>query len=228
MTPTAIAAETAPVPELGMILRYVGLTAVSFLLLIFTTRAIGQAPLLRFGGNNTPLTGWQPITDSQLTFTLNLPVSWQAIELTTDPSAQTMPPLPTLADSFTGLVADSELLFLGLDEAETAVSHPFVLIAQSQRLTQLTAQQYIAYAQTQFPDTLEILDAAVTTNDLGQMKGQLHFNLLLNDNQWRCTHQFLPSNTTAFLLTTCADINQFTDQQTTFEAILLSFQPLES
>lgn len=216
-----------PVPELGMILRYAGLTAVSLLLLILATRAIGQAPLLRLGGNNAPLTGWQPVTDSQLQFTLNLPDSWQSIELITNPTAQATRPLPALAQFFEALVADSELLFLGMAE-ETAVSTPMVLIAQSQRLAQLTPQQYIAYAQTQLPPNVELLAAEVTTNDIGIVKGNLLFNLQQADVQWRCAHQFVPNNSQIYLITTCAEATLFTHHQAEFDTILLSFQPLDS
>lgn len=219
--------ETAAVPDLSAILRYVGLTAVSLLLLILTTRAIGQAPLLRFGGNNTPLTGWQPITDSQRQFTLNLPDTWQAIDLTRNPTSQQISPLPALADSFAALVADSELLFLGIGQ-ETAVRPPFALVARSQRLAQLTPEQYIAYAQQQLPETVEVIAADVTMNDLGITKGQIRFNLHLTENQWRCAHQFVPGVIEAYLITTCVQADQFNNHEETFAAILLSFQPLES
>lgn len=228
LPPITTSAETMPVPELGMILRYAGLTAVSLLILILATLAIGQAPLLRFGGNNTPLTGWQPVTDSQRQFTLNLPDTWRAIELPTNSAAQDTPPLPVLSQSFAALVADSELLFLGVTGEDTAVPHPIALVAQSERLNQLTPQQYVAYAQQQLPPNIEIITAEVVTNDLGFVKGQLRFNLQQAEAQWHCAHQFVPGNTQVYLITTCATADQFTSHQTVFEAILLSFQPLES
>ncbi len=215
------------IPELGTIVRYVALTAVSLLLLILTTHALGQAPLLRSGGNN-PLVGWQPVTDSQFRFTLNLPEEWQTIDLTTDANAQAADPVPMLADGFAALVADSDLLFLGVGE-ETAVASPFVLVGQSQRLARLSVEQFIAYAQQQLPPTIEVIEAdMVTADELGIVKGQLQLILHQPDDEWHCTLQFVPTNTQIYLPTTCAPAGQFTRFRTDLEVILRSFQPLDS
>ncbi|MEZ4594339.1 MAG: hypothetical protein R3D55_24830 [Chloroflexota bacterium] len=213
-------------PELGMILRYVAVTAVSLLLLILTTRAIGQAPLLRFSGN-VPLPGWQAVTDSQFRFTLDLPDAWQTIDLPYNPAASKTPPIPALADSFAALVADSELLFLGIG-AETAVAPPFTLVSHSQRLNQLTAEQYVAYAQQQLPANITVSSAEVIVNDLGVTKGELTFDLQETTATWRCLHQFVAGPGAVYLLTSCAPANQFSHFATDFTTILSSFQPLES
>lgn len=226
LTPTKTAAAAPTGPDVGMILRYLGLTAVSLLLLILTTRAIGQAPLLRFSGN-APLPGWHAVTDSQLRFTLNLPDTWQAIDLPHNPTASKTPPIPTLANSFAAMVADNDLLFLGIGE-ETAVAPPFILITHSQRLNQLTAEQYVAYAQQQLPPTITVSSAEITVDDLGVVKGQLVFNLPETTGAWRCLHQFVSGDGAVYLLTSCAPANQFTIFAEDFATILRSFQPLES
>jgi hypothetical protein len=218
--------EAASLPDVNAVVRFAGLTALSLLLLIFATRAIGQAPLLRVSGSSTPPIGWQPVTDSQLQFTLNLPATWQAIELTTAPNATILtntPPVPVLVDNFAALVADSELLFLGI-EGDTAVFQTdpiFVLVAKSNRLTRLSAEQLVVYAQQTLPATVQLIDADTA-------KRQLRFDLRYANVDWRCKEQFIPAKSTIYLVTTCASAARFSGYAADFETILRSFQLLDS
>jgi hypothetical protein len=222
--------EVETAPSVGTVLRYAGLTAVSLLLLMLTIRAIGQAPLLRISGNSTPLIGWQPFTDNQHQFTLDLPETWQAIDLTTAPETATLketPPVSTVATSFAALVADSELLFLGLAEDASPTNPAFVLVVRSQRLTRLTADQFVAYAQQQFPENVAVLETDILNNP-EQPKGQLLVALQQAEQTWRCQEQFIPDENAVYLVATCARAAQFSDYLTDFETILRSFQPLNS
>lgn len=229
---TAVPEETLSPPQLHSILLYVGLTAVSLLLLIFTTRAIGQAPLLLGGGNN-PLAGWQPVTDDQLLFTFNLPETWQPIDLTASPEADTIknsPPVQLLSASFDTLVADSELLLLASEG--TAVFNDaapaFVLTARSERLQLLSVEQFLPYAQEQFPPNLEISETTIINGELIGLKANLLITMQPGEQQWQCQEQFIPTEDNAYLVTACAHASQFSDYADDFGIILRSFQPLDS
>jgi hypothetical protein len=231
--PVAAVSQTADSPTLPTILLYAGLTAVALLILITTTRTIGQAPLFLFNRNNIPQAGWQPITDSQLQFTLNLPQSWHIIEMNQAPEAPALrssPPLQALNSIFDDLVADTELLFLGTED--TAVfangSPVFVLVAQSQRLQQLTPNEIVHYSQQQMPDnvTLSTVDQPKDSAD-GQTSSLL-FNIQQGEAIWRCLEQIDPGSDGVYLVVTCTSFAQFPAHLSDFEVILHSFQPLGS
>ncbi|GJM39971.1 MAG: hypothetical protein DHS20C20_02530 [Ardenticatenaceae bacterium] len=219
-------------PTVGTVLRYVGLTAVSLLLLIVTTRAIGQAPLLQFGGANALLPSWQPVTDGKLQFSLNMPETWAHFEMVSLPQedeATIAPVLIALEQRLTRLVADGGLVMIGL--ADTAVSNPdpaFVLISSSHRLTRLTPEQFLAYAQQESPETVEFLDDSLITNNPGPARAQLRFNLQSGNGRWRCLEQFIHTESIVYLATACTPDDQFSTYHEDFETILRSFQPLES
>ena len=226
---TAVSEETLPPLQLHSVLLYLGLTAVSLLLLIFTTRVIGQAPLLLGGGNN-PLAGWQPVTDEQQLFTFNMPESWQTIDLTAaSPEAETTksnPALPLLSASFNTLVADSELWLLA--SADTVTAPVFVLVARSERLQMLSVEQFLLYAEEQFPPGLEINESTIINGELVGLKANLLFTLQQGEQQWRCQEQFIPTDEDAYLVTACAYADQFSDYADDFGILLRSFQPLDS
>lgn len=229
---TAVPDDTISLPSFYTILLYAGLTAVALLILIGTTRAIGQAPLFLVNRKNLPQAGWQPITDSHLQFTLNLPKTWHAIEMDRAPEAlelRSSPPMQALGDTFAALVADTELLFLGTED--TAVfpdgTPVFVLVAHSQRLQQLAPNELTLYAQQQLPENVRLVDRPTATADDAALASIL-FNIEQGEQIWRCLEQFVPGNGGLYLVTTCTSFVQFPRYQTDFEAILDSFQPLGS
>jgi len=230
---TAVPNDAPPLPPFTTILLYAGLTAVALLILITTTRAIGRAPLFLTSNSTVAPAGWQPITDSQLQFTLNLPETWHTFELERAPEALTLsntPPLQAVAHTFAALVADTQLVFLGTEDTAvfTNGAPVFVLIAQSQRLEQLSLDEIIGYAQAQLPENVTLS----TVNPLGDstevQTGSLLFNIEQDEALWRCLEQIGPGNEGVYLVVTCTSFAQFPRHQSDFEAILRSFQPLGS
>lgn len=222
--------SSAPLPNVGAVLRYAGLTAVSLLLLILTTRAIGQTPLLQFGGGTALLPGWQSITDSNLQFTLNLPEGWQYFEQIQLIPEEFLSIVSELEGRVGNLVADGALRLVSV--AETAVSDdptpPILLINSSQRFTRLTPEQFLAYAQQESPDTFEFLDSNLNTDAPGPTRGHFRFNVQVGNGRWRCLEQFIPTDTIVYLTTICSPAGQFSTHREDFETILRSFQPLKS
>lgn len=230
---TAVATDTLPLPAFRTILMYAGLTAVALLILIATTRAIGQAPLFAVNSNNQLAAGWQPFTDRQQQYTLNLPQTWQVVDLTQDantPELRSSPPLQALESTFTALVGDAELLFLGAED--TAVfptgSPAFVLVAHSHRLQQLTPEQLVAYAQQQLPENVTIANVQLPDKDAATPITALLYNIEQDEQVWRCLEHFVPGHHGLYLVNTCTSFGQFPVHQSDFETILHSFQPLDS
>ena len=225
-----------PMPPLRIILLYVGLTAVALLLLISTTRAIGKAPLFLFSGNSIALPGWQPITDSQLQFTVNLPNTWQTVEFARAPEADVADlasglPLQALGNTFDALVADTELLLLSVenDTAGSRVRSPaFVIVAQSQRLQQLSAAEIISYAEQQLPKSISIEEVGVSESLTEEPIGNLVFDVEHGGESWRCQEQFIPSQRGTFLVVACTGLAEYSAHIAEFATILRSFQPLRS
>jgi hypothetical protein len=230
---TAVTDDSPAVPSLSTILLYAGLTAVTLLILIATTRAISQAPLFQLGGSGTVREGWRPVADSQLKFSLNLPEAWQVVELNGSNEAvalQDSLPLLAVSQTFASLVADGELLLLGAEDTAlfgegTAV---FVLIAQSKRLQQLSPNEIVTYAQAQFPDNVTIVEAYTSEDERGGAEGNLLLHIEQKGKIWSCLEQFVPDGSGVYLVATCTDFTQFPTNRADFERILRSFQPLRS
>jgi hypothetical protein len=222
-----------PPPPFRTILLYVSLTAVTFFMLIATTRSIGQAPLLLVHADSAPPAGWQPITDSQLQFTLNLPETWQTFELNRAPEApglRSSPPLQALSSLFDALVADTELLLLGTEDTAVFPSGTpvFVLVAQSQRLQRLKPDEIIPYLQQQLPENVTLAETARPADPAEANRGSLLFNIEQDEQVWRCLEQVVPGSGSIYLVVTCTSFTQFPRHQSDFDAILGSFQPLGS
>lgn len=232
-TDTAVPADTLPLPTFRTMLLYTALTAAALLILIATTRAIGQAPLFLVNRSNLPQPGWLAFTDGQQQYTLNLPESWQLVDMTraaTAPELRSSPPLQALNSTFNALVNDSQLLFLGAED--TAVfpngTPAFVLVAHSQRLQQLTPEQLATYAQQQLPDNVTLINMAMPEADTAVPVTTLLFNIEQDEQIWRCLEHFVPGDDGLYLVNTCTSFGQFPLHQSDFETILRSFQPLGS
>lgn len=230
---TAVADDTAPMPSFTTILLYIGLTAIALLILITTTRIIGQAPLFFSSRNTIPQPGWQPITDSQLQFTLNLPNTWDTFEMDRAPEAPSLrssPPLQAVEQTFAALAGDTEWLFLGTeDTAVLANGNPvFVLIARSQRLQQLAPAEIIRYAQEQMPENVTFSPVTQSEASADAQTSNLLFNIKQGEEIWRCLEQIGPGSKGVYFVVTCTSFAQFPRHQTDFYTILHSFQPLGS
>ncbi len=230
---TAVPDDTPPALPLSTILLYVGLTAVALLILISTTRAINRAPLFRVDGSSTANVGWEPVTDSQLRFTLNLPEAWQVVDLhDADDAAnfQASPPVQAVSQAWAAMVADGDLLLLGAEDmALFAHNAPtFVLIARSKRLQQLAPREIILLAQTQMSGNITIVEANVSEELSGEVKANLLLEIEQADKSWKCREQFVPGSGGIYLIATCTTLDQFTNDSADFKTILRSFQPLRS
>ncbi len=230
---TAVATDVPPLPSFTTILLYAGLTAVTLLILITTTRAISRAPLFLASSSTNAPAGWQPITNSQLQFTLNLRKTWHTYELDRAPEAPTLrssPPLQAVTHTFDALVADTQLLFLGTEDSAVFIEGVpvFVLVAQSQRLEQLTLDEIIGYAQAQLPENVTLATVNPLGNSTKDQTGSLLFNIEQDETLWRCLEQIGPGNKGIYLVVTCTSFAQYPLYQADFEAILRSFQPLGS
>lgn len=230
----AVANENnTPMPPFTTILLYAGLTAVTLLILITTTRAIRQAPLFLASSDSVLQAGWQPITDSRLRFTLNLPETWHTFELDRTPETPTLrssPALQAVLPTFEALVSDTQLVFLGTEDiAIFADGSPvFVLVVQSRRLQQLPINEVIGYAQAQLPENVTLSAVNPLEASVEEQTGSLLFNIEQDEALWRCLEGIDPGTGSegVYIIVTCTSFAQFPRYQSDFEAILRSFQPL--
>ena len=230
---TAVPDDNPPMPSLGTLLLYVGLTAVTLLILISATRAIDQAPLFEVSSSSTANVGWKPITDSQLRFTLNLPETWQTVDLDDSSRAANLrdsPPVQAVSQTLAAMVADGDFLLLGAEDTAVFIDGTpvFVLVAQSKRLQQLAPNEIVILAQRQLPDRITIVEAYTSEEAQGRITGNLLLDIEQGDKIWSCLEQFIPDSSGIYLVATCASFDQFTTHFTDFETILRSFQPLHS
>lgn len=230
---TAVPTTPLPLPAFRTILLYAALTAAALLILIATTRAIGQAPLFLVNSNNQPQPGWLAFTDDRQQFTLNLPESWQLVDMgraATAPELRSSPPLQALGRTFTALVSDAQLLFLGTEDTAVfpAGSPVFVLVAYSQRLDQLSPQQLATYAQQQLPENVSLVAVETPEAETAVPITTLLFNIEQDEQLWRCLEHLVPGGDGFYLVNTCTSFAQFPGHQSDFETILRSFQPLGS
>ena len=164
---------------------------------------------------------------------MDLPDSWQTVELTQDSEAVALrasPPLQAVMNTFDALVADTELLLLGAeDTAVFASGSPvFVLVAQSQRLQRLSPENIVSYAEEHLPENVTIVEASTTESLTNELKGNLLINIEQGGQTWRCREQFIPDESGTYLVATCTTFTQFPAQLADFAIILRSFQSLRS
>lgn len=230
---TAVPEEAFTLPSLNIILLYAGLTAVALIILVITTRAIGQAPLFTFGSVSPLETGWKAVTNSQQQFTLNLPENWHIFELaraSEAPALKSSSPLQALNPQLNSLAADHALIFLGTEDAAVFAdgSPVFVLIVYSQQLGQLTVQEAVNVAQQQLPENASLVEFETVEKDAREPRGFLLFNIAQDEQIWRCQEQFVMDDGGMYVVAACTSFAQFPAHLSDFELILDSFQPLRS
>jgi hypothetical protein len=92
----------------------------------------------------------------------------------------------------------------------------------------LTPEEVIGYAQERLPENVTLSAVNHLEDSVSEQTGTLLFNIEQDESLWRCLEQIGPSDDGVYLVVTCTSFAQFPRYQSDFEAILRSFQPLDS
>lgn len=201
------------------------LTAVLILAALFVMQSLGQQPVVALNPE-TSSAGWTAVTDAALRFTLDLPDEW-TWRLTTDTQPFTLDdelvagvPLATAVAPFGDLVDDTEILLVAASD-DTAVPG-FLVVARSQRLSALTAEEAASFLDTLSDADVEVVATSSTTNLAGLP--QVRYGLNHPNVGQQCENLYVPLADASYLVGACGP--RITRYQLVFANILDSFQPL--
>lgn len=212
-------AEEVPQPFPRMtILAYGTLTAVTIILLLFTMRSLGRAPIISVDAN-TQDGGWMSVADRNQHMVINIPVDWEwstpNIALSAVPAELNW---DTAVSPLGTLVSDAEvILAVENDSAQIIVIH-------SPRLGRLSTQQAIdALKQTEF-EGLTIENSQLVGNMAEQPMAD--FTISHGAENLVCKQRFIPVEDAGLLVAACSPANHVVRYAKLFDTALDSFQPL--
>jgi hypothetical protein len=231
-----------PSYDLRAIAVYGSLTLAVFVALLLVMGGLGRRPLLvNSAGLDIP-DDWIQLTDSQLRYTLAVPGGWQWLdvpfrdqqgvlaELTRRQPyiARSLNPLGQTASdlSIESVALVSEALAsepLGSEALGLPDPVPFVVIAASPRLRELTPQEALSrLADSPLPVSDQRLDDSVPRQPRGR------FSVRDAPAGYQCQHLVTADPATAaYLVAACAPEAQYAGLQAVLDAVLNSFQLLE-
>jgi hypothetical protein len=214
----------------GAIGVYAGVTLAVLLAFSLATGALKRWPLLQLNVSDAPLPGWQPFADAALRYTLDLPEEWRVVDEADPRQAGAL--AAALADSRYrrgsapfGDVEDFAIVMVATapPQIEAGPIEAFVVVGQSQLLSQLEASQAIDYAQT---TEVTVIDASLVDDF---ERSHVAF-LLQNDAaepKLRCKQSLsLGAGQTSYLVAACAEVDHYGAYAGMMDTALDSFQRL--
>lgn len=212
---TAVAKEeVADTPiSLTAVAFYAAVTAVCLLLLVLLIATINQQPLYPWRPDISRPPGWTAVTDSQQTYSLNLPSDWSVSEAN-DPQFQQAAAIPQQLLT-TSAAAINQTAVPGL--AATANEELFILIYPVQTLP----DNYATDLQT--APSIQAIE--VKQNEQGQQTISFTETLALAERDWLCKTHIVSNQVQNYTLFICqaADATPIADDLNT---LLESFQTL--
>lgn len=208
------------------------LTLVIVVALWLIMRSLSRQPILvssadfDFGGQ------WVTVTDADLRYTLSIPTEWQWIDLAYGDQSELLSmvtarqayinhalrPLRDLAGE-----VETVGLAVGARNLDEEQPMPFLLIAQSERLSGVEAQFVLDLVDD---GSFLIADQTIDTHLAGQT--QARFSVLDQPNAYQCRHLFVTGEgKPGYLVAGCAPQHRFATMQSDLDDILNSFQLLE-
>jgi hypothetical protein len=223
-----------PSPEpfsLSAILVYSAVTAVVIIALLISIQTLGQRPLIL---RNLDTTGWQPVTDQSLRFTLDIPPTWQSFA-GQDPQQQAdfetlianNDHFATAISPLSTTISDMEILLIVIGEQpEQITAVPgFVVVARSEALSRLSLDELVALAQQ--PHTgIELQQSTHFRSFMGDNRASLSLRILAAGNTLICQQHLIQGVGEGYLLAGCAPETRVQLFSEPIEKILASFQLL--
>ena len=230
--------EERPLP-LTRIAAYAGLTLAIVVALLAVMKSLGGQPQVVQGINQSLKPGWTAVTDQNRVFTLNLPSAWQWLdrydaEQAADFIAQARQngQYQAALSPFDEMADDRQLLFLAAAnqaDVDTAVP-PFIVIARSQQLGQLSPEKMTALLRAG-PAGVKLLRSNLAEGINGRRQALSILTLPYASEELRCQHLFTHETlaeeaSDGYLVVGCASEDVYLAYTNIFHDILVSFQPL--
>lgn len=205
-------------------------TAVVIVIAFVLLGRLSQPPLLQVAASQIPPNGWSRVTYGDYEFTVAMPDSWEIMRSDQTETAtliKTVTNLPYYTDEvflpYQKLVDDLEILLLAYDQKESAAEGPFIIIARSQALSDLSYDQ----AEQLSSEMAAALSYEIFSQEVIDDANKSHFALATVTAHLRCQQQFTTGRVASLLITACAPQPEYVQQREILEEILRSFEYLK-
>jgi hypothetical protein len=200
--------------------------------LMIVLSVLGRYPTLVRSANLALGSDWIAVTDADLRYTISLPDSWQWLDLAYRDQQMVLPllierqPYINRALQPLGEAADDiEILSIAVNALtlEETAPRPFVVIARSEGLRELTPQAVLNLLNGY---SLPVSEQSIDRRLAGQP--QARYNVLDLEHAYQCRHLFVTDSESAgYLVAACAPQARFAVMQRELNNILDSFQLIQ-
>lgn len=219
---TATRASAASPSQLRLGLLYGGLTAVFLIIFLSATTILEKSPLVIFDGRIAYPPNWQSVTAANMAFTLNVPPRWTVAE---NPAEGDAPYFSTTLQSFNATPAQADLRLIATSPNTEDDATPFVMVAYMPQLTAFSAAELLDYVRNN-----EAINYAT-----GDIVRGLHpdpapayiFEVQDGDQRLRCLQQVTRAYEQSYLVSGCAPLASYPDNEEALGHALATFQILE-
>ncbi len=205
------------------------LTAVFLITFITLTNRLSQYP--RYVPDNTSLIPrqWVVVTNHEQTFTFDMPVEWEWHEHQVNAPDHSFESVltensgvETAVSLFRRIDPQTEITLIAIAESDQP-HPPFLFVAQSKRMKQLSPTQLAAAVSTEFSDLqrIELVD-----HPGRQQSVEFILELPIYSDAWQCLYQYTNNDDAGYVLGSCAPRNNFGSVGSDLQAIQDSFQLL--
>ena len=202
---------------------YGGLTAVILLLLLILSNSLQQYPRFLSTPENKLQPRWQIVTNDAQTITFNMPQRWVWGEKGTDlfDFVAEAGVLQTAVSPFLTIDPNTNITLVALVD-ETAVEKGVIIVAHSERMRQLTAEQLVQFV---IENNIPGIQKAEIIAQPGGNHADLIIEIETEAGLWLCYQRYGQNAQAGHIISGCAARTQLQASSELRQAIA-SFQPL--
>ncbi len=212
--------------SLTAVSTYALFTLICLLALLLILRSLATQPLFLSNPLLDRDPDWQPIADSNLQFTLDIPPTWYALENEGN--------VPTIAFQQALAQANADTAFQALEANFAGDIVPYMLIQDDQSSAYLLIVGSKGLQSASNAQLTELVARSgwdvlrFNEGDLDMADNRLAITHYLGvaEREIRCTTQFIPAENDRFILIGCAPAEQFPRVAEKINNMLALFQPL--
>ncbi len=209
-----------------MIGVYGGITAVILLSLFILSNSLQQYPRFMPNSENQLRPGWRVVTDEAQIVTFNMPQPWIEVEQGTalfDLKMANEVVVKTAVSTFLRIDPDTNITLLAFPN-ESAIEEGIIVVAQSERMKQLTAAQLVQFvAENNVPG---IQKAELLTQNGGTQQASLITEIQTEADIWLCYQRYTHNERTGHIISGCAMRSQLNINGEELRQAVATFQPL--